>query len=494
MSIPESFREQIGSSGIDALRATVAELQQALSSGSLTSADLTTFYLARIARLNPELHAVITLSSGAQAEALASDSARAIGQSRGLLEGIPVLLKDNIAARGMPATAGSPALLAATSDDAFLVRRLRKAGAVILGKANLSEWANFRSTTSSNGWSSLGGQTVNPHGTDRNPSGSSSGSAVAVAAALAPIAVGSETDGSIVSPANACGVVGLKPTVGLVSRSGMVPISSAQDTAGPMTRCVADAAALLDVIAGPDPADPATELTHEHVGPYTKFLDPDALAGARLGIWRDGSKAAGPATVAVLDAAVAQFRAQGAEVIDPVQLQNADKINEPEDTALLYEFRHDLDAYLGALGGEHPASLAQLITFNIDNHSQVLVHFGQERFEQAAAKSGDLTDPEYLGARGQARRLACTALDGALTEHALDAVVALTGSPAWLTDHILGDHLVFVTSSPSAVSGYPAISVSAGRVSDLPVGISFMGPAWSEPKLIALAYAFEQAG
>jgi amidase len=498
MSVPESLDEQVGGSGVDARSATVAGLQRAMSSGSLTSAGLTAFYLARIERLNPELHAVITVSPDARAEARASDSARSGGQARGPLEGIPVLIKDNIAARGMPATAGSPALLGAVSKDAFLVSRLREAGAVIIGKANLSEWANFRSTSSSSGWSSLGGQASNPHGTGRNPSGSSSGSAVAVAAGLVPLAVGTETDGSIVSPANACGVVGLKPTVGLVSRSGIVPVSAVQDTAGPMARCVADAAALLGAMAGQDPADAATAQpgaqSGARPGDYCAFLDPGALAGARVGIWRDGSQQAGIGTAAVLEAAVSRLRACGADVIDPVHLPDAEKINEPEFAALLHEFRHDLDAYLGALGGDHPASLAELIDFNTRNASRVLVHFGQELFEQAAAKSDGLADPEYLAARGEADRLARTALDTALGEHALDAVVALTGSPAWLTDHVLGDHPVFGTSSPCAVSGYPAISVSAGLVRGLPVGISFMGPAWSEPHLIALAYAFEQAG
>lgn len=493
MQVSDSLGEQIGRSGIEARGATVAGLQRALTAGSLTSADLAAFYLARIERLNPELHAVITVSPEAPADARASDAARAAGQLNGPLAGIPVLIKDNIAARGMPATAGSPALLHAESGDAFLVGRLRQAGAVILGKANLSEWANFRSTHSSSGWSTLGGQTVNPHGTGRNPSGSSSGPAVALAAALAPLAVGTETDGSIVSPASACGVVGLKPTLGLVSRSGIVPISAAQDTAGPMTRCVADAAALLSAMAGPDPGDAATAQSREHAGDYTRHLDPGALAGARLGIWRDGSAPAGQATAAVLDAAIARLRGSGAQIIDPVQLPDTDKIGEPEFAALLHEFKHDLDAYLGALPGDHPPTLAELIAFNTRNGSRVLAHFGQELFEQAAA-AGSLADPDYAAARGNAQRLARTALDSALAEHRLDAVIALTGSPAWLTDHVLGDHHTFGTSSPAAVSGYPAISVMAGLVRGLPVGVSFMGPAWSEPALIALAYAFEQAG
>jgi amidase len=493
MPEPESLGEPIGRSGIDARGATVARLQQALASGSLTSADLTAFYLARIERLNPGLHAVISVSPQAREDARESDAARARGAARRPLEGIPVLVKDNIAVQGMPATAGSPALLEAKSADAFCISRLRAAGAVVLGKANLSEWANFRSAVSCSGWSSLGGQAVNPHGPGRNPSGSSSGSAVAVAAALAPIAIGTETDGSIVSPASACGVVGVKPTIGLISRSGIVPISAVQDTAGPMARSVADAAALLGALAGPDPDDPATAHADGQAGDFTRFLDPGALAGARLGIWRDGSAGAGPATVVVLDAAIARLRASGAEVFDPVQLPDADQISEPEFAALLTEFKHDLDAYLGALDGDHPASLAELIKFNNDYRDQVLVHFGQERFEQAAATSGSLTDPEYIAARDQARKLACGALDSALAGHRLDAVVAVTGSPAWLTDYVLGDHHIFGTSGPCAVSGYPAISVMAGLVSGLPVGLSFMGPAWSEPRLLALAYAFEQA-
>ncbi len=493
MPDPESPGERVGSSGIDADSVTVAGLQQALSSGSLTSADLVAFYLARIDRLNPELGAVITVSTAAAADARASDVARAAGQAPGPLAGIPVLIKDNVAVSGMPATAGSPALQQAESGDAFLVTGLRQAGAVILGKANLSEWANFRSTHSTSGWSTLGGQAVNPHGTGRNPSGSSSGSAVAIAAGLAPLAVGTETDGSIVSPASACGIVGVKPTLGLVSRTGIVPISAAQDTAGPMTRCVADAAALLGAMAGPDPADAATAQSSGHAGDYLRYLDPAALAGARLGVWRDGSAAAKPSVIAVLDAAVARLRASGAQIIDPVELPDADKIGEPEFIALRYDFKHDLNAYLGGLAGEHPASLAELIDFNNAHRGAVLAHFGQELFEQSAA-AGRLADAEYAAARGDAQRLARTALDSALAGHRLDAVIALTGSPAWLTDYVLGDHHTFGTSSPAAVSGYPAIAVLGGVVSGLPVGISFMGPAWSEPRLIALAYAFEQAG
>ncbi|MGA3153692.1 MAG: amidase [Streptosporangiaceae bacterium] len=493
MSLSESLAEPIAGSGIDAAAATVSALSAALSPGTLTAADLAAYYLARIERLNPQLRAVITVSPAAADEAAASDARRAAGGPRGLLDGIPVLVKDNIAAAGLPATAGSPALTGAASDDAFLVSGLRRAGAVIIGKANLSEWANFRSRPSSSGWSTLGGQAVNPCGAGRSPSGSSSGSAIAVAAGLAPLAIGTETDGSIMSPAAACGVVGLKPTLGLVSRTGIVPISAAQDTAGPMTRTVADAAVLLSVIAGTDADDPATGQAASQAAGYATFLDPGALAGARLGVWREGSAMAGRATAGLLDEAVARLRGLGARVIDPVQLADADRIHEPEFAALLPEFKHDITAYLRGLGGDHPVSLAGLIDFNLRNGGVTLAHFGQELFEQAEATSGNLADPGYLASRGDALRLARGALDGALTEHRLDAVIALTGSPAWLIDPVLGDHHVFGTSSPAAVAGYPALTVPAGQVSGLPVGLSFMGPPWSEPRLIALGYAFEQA-
>jgi amidase len=494
MSVSDFLDERIGASDIGADGATVARLQQALDSGSLTSAELTAFYLDRIERLNPQLHAVISVTPDALAQAAASDEVRASGEARGPLEGIPILIKDNIAVAGRPATAGSPALASAESGDAFLVAGLHAAGAVILGKANLSEWANIRSPQSSSGWSTLGGQTVNPHGPGRNPSGSSSGSAAAVAAGLAPAAVGTETNGSIVSPASVCGVVGLKPTVGLVSRAGIVPISAVQDTAGPMTRCVGDAAALLGPMAGPDPADPATAEAGSRPADYTAFLDRGALAGARLGIWRDGSKAAHPATAAVLDAAVGRLRSCGAEIVDPVPLPGLEHEWDPELTALLYEFKHGLNAYLSALpGGEHPKTLAELIDFNARHADRVLAHFGQEFFEQAEATSGDLGDPAYLAARGEADRLAHTALDGALTGHRLDAVVSLTGGPARLTDHLLGDISEFSTSGPAAVCRYPSVSVPAGEVAGLPVGLLLTGPAWSEPRLLALAFAFEQA-
>ena len=488
-----SAAEPIGGTNLDAGTAAAVTLGQALSSGTLTAAELTAFYLARIERLNPALCAVISVSPDAAAEALRRDARRRAGQALGPLDGIPVLIKDNVAVAGLPGTAGSPALATSGAQDAFLIGGLRAAGAVILGKANLSEWANFRSRFSSSGWSTLGGQTVNPYGTGRNPSGSSSGSAVAVAAGLAPLTVDTETDGSIVSPAAACGVVGIKPTVGLVSRSGIVPISVAQDTAGPMARTVADAALLLSAMAGQDTADPATAQAAGLPVSYAGYLDAGALDGARLGLWREGAESANPATLTELDAAVALLRASGAEVIDPVDLPDAAKIFEPEYVALRHEFKHDLNAYLAALPGDHPGTLAGLIDYNTRHADTVLLHFGQDIFEAAEATSGNLEDADYASARAEARRVARSALDSALGAHGLDAVISLTGSPAWLTDHTLGDHHTFGTSSPAAVSGYPAITVPAGQVHGLPVGLSFAGPAWSEPRLIELAHAFEQA-
>jgi amidase len=493
MSLDESLTEIIGSTGIAARSASVEHLAKSLSARALAAVDLTAFYLARIEQLNPDLRAVIAVSGAAASEAAASDERRAQGTPRGPLDGIPVLVKDNVSAAGMPATAGSPALLNAADPDAFLVTRLRAAGAVIIGKANLSEWANFRSRPSSSGLSTLGGQAVNPHGSGRSPSGSSSGSAVAVAAALAPLAVGTETDGSIVSPAGACGVVGIKPTLGLISRSGVVPISAAQDTAGPMARTVADAAALLTALAGQDDADPATERAATEACDYAAFLQPDRLVGARLGVWREPSSKADARTAAVLEAAIAALREAGAQIVDPVQLTDSDKLGEPEYAALTHEFKHDINAYLAGVGGDHPADLAGLIAFNTGNGATVLNHFGQELFEAAEATSGDMADAGYREARESAARIARSGLDGALAADKLDAVIALTGHPAWLIDHVLGDYHAWGSSSPAAVSGYPSITVPAGSVGGLPVGLSFIGAAWSEPRLIGLAHGFELA-
>ena len=467
---------------------TIGELRAALDAGSLTSTSLTDYYLRRIARLNPALHAVLTVSPAAADEAAAVPD--------GPLSGIPVLIKDNIGVAGMPTTAGSPALLSSVADDAFLVTKLRAAGAVILGKANLSEWSNFRSSHSTSGWSTLGGQTVNPYSLDRSPSGSSSGSAAGVAAGLAPLAVGTETDGSIVAPASACGVVGIKPTIGLISRRGIVPISPVQDTAGPLAGCVTDAAVLLSVLAGPDAEDPFYPEQQWDPGDLVSSLDPEVLDGARVAIWREPSAEAPPAVVAVLDAAVARLRSVGAIVDDPVVLPGIAEIGAPEFGAMLYEFKYGINAYLAYLssvtGFSGPSTLAELIDFNKRNSDLVLSRFGQEVFEQADATSGSLDDPEYVAMRRSATSLARAALG--LLSDSYDAVVSLTAGPAWLTDYVLGDRRDWGSSSPAAVAGHPAITVPGGYVSGLPVGVTFTGARWSEPRLLALAYAFEQAG
>jgi amidase len=489
------IEQSIPGTSLAAASVSLAQLQSALADGPLTAAALTDFYLNRIARLNPALHAVITINPAAMEEAAASDAYRADAAPRPL-EGIPVLVKDNVGVAGMPTTAGSPALLTAQPADAFLVARLREAGAVIIAKANLSEWANFRSTHSTSGWSTLGGQTANPYALDRNPSGSSSGSAAGVAAGLAPLAIATETDGSILAPASACGVVGIKPTSGLVSRRGIVPISPVQDIAGPIATSVRDAAALLAVLAVSDPEDNIYSERPVVPANLTSF-DPAALDGARLGVWRAGSAAAGPQTLAVLDAAVAKLRALGAVLIDPFDLPGAGAIGDPEFTALRYEFKYGINAYLEYLAAEAgfggPRTLAELIDFNQRNADLVLSRFGQEVFEQAEATSGDLTDPAYLTARREATALARTALVEPLAEHSLDAVVSLTVNPAGLTDYVLGDHDVFGTTTPAAVAGCPAITLPAGYVSGLPVGLTFAGPRWTEPRLLSIAHAFEQA-
>jgi amidase len=491
----ELTTEIIGTS-IDIASASISGLQRAMAGGGLTAGALARHYLDRIAAANPALGAVIAVTPDALDQAAESDAARQAGRPRGPLEGIPVLVKDNVQVAGLAATAGSPALLGARPPDAFIVARLREAGAVILAKANLSEWANFRSTRSTSGWSTVGGQTANPYALDRNPSGSSSGSAAGLSAGLAALAVGTETDGSIVSPSSACGVVGVKPTHGLVSRTGIVPLSLAQDTAGPMATSVADAAALLSVLAAADPTDSAAD----HPGPvdYTALLDQTALEGARIGIWRGASAAADAVTEALLDVAVGCLRLLGAVVVDPVDLPDIDKVTEPEFDALNYEFKHGINCYLKYLaefadGPELPGSLADLIGFNERNAAAVLARFGQEIFQAAESTSGDLSDPGYLELREAAGRLARTAVETPAAEHQLDAIFALTANPAWLTDYVLGDHSVFGTSRPGAVSGWPTVSVPFGYVSGLPVGVSFLGPRWSEPRLLALAYAFEQA-
>ena len=477
---------------------TLVDLQDGLRSGKLTSRGLVNRYLARIAEIDkagPAINAAIELNPQILALADSLDAERKAKGARGPLHGIPVLIKDNIGtADRMSTTAGSLALANFTpAQDSGVARRLREAGALILGKTNLSEWANFRSSHSSSGWSGRGGQTRNPYALDRNPSGSSSGSGAAVSANLCAAAVGTETDGSIVGPSSANGVVGMKPTVGLISRAGIVPISHTQDSAGPMCRTVADAAALLGVLAGPDPADAATAASRGHIpDDYTRSLDPKGLHGARIGVLRqsfDFSETLAPVFNAALDA----LRDQGAVLID-VEMAPVRNLDEPEMQVLLYEFKANLNAYLTAAGSKMlVSSLKELIAFNQRNRDKEMPYFGQDLFEKAEEK-GPLTEKAYLDALAQCRRLARTeGIDAVMNKHALDAIVAPTAGPAWPIDLIDGDHDTGSSCTLPAVAGYPNIHVPAGFVFGLPVGVSFFGRAWSEPQLIRFAYAFEQA-
>ncbi|HEX4966577.1 MAG TPA: amidase [Thermoanaerobaculia bacterium] len=476
---------------------TIAALQDGMASGRYTARSLVEAYLGRIEELNrkgPELRAVIETNPEALAIADALDAERKAKGTRGPLHGIPVLLKDNIGtADRMTTTAGSLALEGSIPPrDAFLAARLREAGAVLLGKANLSEWANFRSTHSSSGWSSRGGQCRNPYALDRCPSGSSSGSAVAASANLAAVTVGSETDGSIVSPSSCCGVVGIKPTLGLVSRAGVIPIAHSQDTAGPICRTVTDAAILLGAMTGVDERDPATKGSQgKALKDYTKLLDAEGLVGARIGVVHPESLDGNPHATRVLAEALTALKGAGAVIVDPVKV--ASKFGDAEFEVLLFEFKADLNRYFEELGKAAPVhSLKEAIDFNARSHDRVMPYFGQEIFEQAEAK-GPLTDPKYKKALATCQRLSRKeGLDAAFAKHKVDALVAITGGPAWLIDLVNGDSAGGGSSSYAAVSGYPSITVPAGYASGLPLGLSFIGLAWSEPKLIKLAYAFEQ--
>jgi amidase len=478
---------------------SLAELQKKMATGELTARGIAEAYLARIDALDrrgPALRAVIETNPDALTQADALDVERKDKRARGPLHGVPVLLKDNVdTADRNTTTAGSLALQGSVpARDAFVAERLRAAGAVLLGKANLSEWANFRSNRSTSGWSGRGGQCRNPYALDRNPCGSSSGSAVAVSANLCAVAVGTETDGSIVCPSTTTGIVGIKPTVGLVSRAGIIPISHTQDTAGPMGRTVADAAALLSVLAGVDSRDPATAAARGHVeADYRRFVDPGGLRDARIGVARN---LAGfhPAVDALFDEALAEIGRQGAEVVDPADVPHVDELGDPEFEVLLYEFKAGINAYLAALGPAAPAkTLADLIAFNKANREREMPYFGQETFLQAEEK-GPLTTPAYREALETCRRLSRgEGLDAILEKHTLDALVAPTGGPAWLTDLVDGDHYVGGNSTAAAVAGYPSLTVPMGFVFGLPVGLSFIGRPWSEGLLIRLASAFERA-
>jgi amidase len=486
-----------GAANASILDAGVHEQQAQMAAGKLSSKSLVQQYLARIAAIDkagPRLNAVIELNLDALAIAEELDRERKSGKLRGPLHGIPVLIKDNIAtADKMCTTAGSLALAGVrASKDAFVARKLREAGAVIIGKTNLSEWANMRSTHSVSGWSGRGGQTRNPHALDRNTSGSSSGSGAAMAAGLATLAIGTETDGSIVSPSSTCGIVGIKPTLGLVSRSGIIPIAHSQDTAGPMTRSVADAALLLGAIAGVDANDAATGDGQGRAADYAAALRTDGLRGKRIGVARNffGSS---PAIDALIEKELAVLKAQGAILVD-VQVPNVDKYNDSELEVLLAEFRPGLDAWLRDYAAHAPVkTMADVIAFNEKNAGRELQYFGQEHLVAAQKKPG-LDDKTYRDALANNHRYAREeGIDKILKEEKLDALVAPTGGVAWLTDYINGDHYGGSFSSPAAVAGYPHITVPAGFVADLPVGISFVGAAWTEASLIGMAYAYEQA-
>jgi amidase len=480
--------------------ATIADLELKLQSGALTSHALVQAYLDRMAAIDkagPAINAIIELNPDALHIADQLDAERKSGKVRGPMHGIPVLIKDNIdTADRMHTTAGSLALAGSIAgQDSTVAANLRKAGAVILGKTNLSEWANFRSTHATSGWSGRGGQTRNPYALDRNPCGSSSGTGAAIAASLAAAGIGSETDGSVICPASINGLVGIKPTLGLVSRAGIVPIAHSQDTAGPMARSVADAVALLDAIAGADSRDALSASGNAHRGDFARYLDAGALKGARIGVVR---KFAGfnRDVDALLAQNIAALKSAGAIVVDPVELPNLGKYDDAELTVLEYEFKHDLDAYLGALpaSANAPRSLKELIAFNERERAREMPWFGQELFEKSEAR-GPLTDKAYLAALSRSKKLSGPlGIDAALKKYKLDALIAPSAGPAPLTDLVNGDPSNGGGStSPAAVAGYPDVTVPAGFVHGLPVGLSFFAGAWSEPKLIGFAYAFEQA-
>ncbi|HJQ10809.1 MAG TPA: amidase [Gemmatimonadaceae bacterium] len=480
--------------------ATIDDLQKWMASGRMTSRSITQLYLNRIGALDrkgPSLRHVIELNPDALSIAASLDRERKAGRVRGPLHGIPVLLKDNVDTTDRTTTtAGSLALAGSIPpQDATVAARLRAAGAVLLGKANLSEWANFRSTHSSSGWSGRGGQAKNPYVLDRNPCGSSSGSGGAVAANLCAVAIGTETDGSIVCPSSANGIVGIKPTLGLVSRAGVIPIAHSQDTAGPMTRTVRDAAILLNAIAGADARDSATSfLSARQPVDYTRSLDANGLRGARIGVARTKFFGYSDVTDKVINDAIDAMKQQGAVIIDPANIETAGKFDDTEFEVLLYEFKADLNKYLASLGPKAPVkSLEEIIGFNDMHKDQEMPWFGQEIMIQAQAK-GPLTEKKYVDALAQNLKMSRTdGIDATMDKYKLDAIVAPTGGPAWVTDLINGDHFSGASSTPAAVAGYPNINVPAGFSHELPIGISFFGRAWSEPTLIKLAYAFEQA-
>ncbi|HVP53220.1 MAG TPA: amidase [Terriglobales bacterium] len=478
---------------------SISDLQDGMKSGEYTARSITEKYLARIEAIDkqgPAINAVIEINPDALALADALDKERAAGKVRGPVHGIPVLVKDNIdTADNMITTAGSLALLGwKPPRDATIVQKLRAAGAVILGKTNLSEWANIRSSHSTSGWSARGGLTRNPYALDRNACGSSSGSGAAVAANLCAAAIGTETDGSIVCPSGASAIVGIKPTVGLTSRSGIIPISHTQDGAGPMARTVRDAAILLGALTGVDRSDNATLASEgKSFTDYTRFLDPGGLRGARIGVARKYFGFSEEVD-ALMNSLLDEMKKQGATLVDPADIETFGKFDESELAVLLYELKADLNAYLARLGPDAPVhTLKDVIDFNDKNKDREMPYFGQDLFIKAQAK-GPLTEKEYVEALEKNRKLARTeGIDALMEKHKLDAMVAPTAGPSCLTDLLNGDHFTGGSSNAAAVAGYPNINMPAGFIHGMPVGISFFGRAWSEPTLIRLAYAFEQA-
>jgi amidase len=477
---------------------TINELQSLMEKGSFTAKKITQTYLNKIHEIDkqgPKLNSVIEINPDATEIAEKLDEERNNKKIRGKLHGIPVIIKDNInTSDKMQTTAGSLAFEGyMASDDAFIVRKLREAGAIILAKANLSEWANFRSTRSTSGWSSRGGQTLNPYCLDRNPCGSSSGSAVAVAANLCSVAIGTETDGSVICPSQTNSLVGIKPTIGLVSRTGIIPISHNQDTAGVMARNVKDGAILLSVIAGIDPDDSST-LSQKNKIPldYTKYLDKNGLKGARIGIARNffGNS---DLIDTIIEGSIQKMKESGANIIDPVEIKTLDDLREPEFQVLLYDFKDDLNKYINKYGPINSIrNLDDIIKFNIKYKEKVMPYFGQELLIMANEKDSILGD-EYKEALEKCHRLAREeGIDLILKEHNLDAIAAPSGGAAWLIDYINGDHSTGGSSSIAAVAGYPNITIPAGYLYGLPIGISFFSGAFQEPKLLKIAYAFEQ--
>lgn len=478
---------------------TISDMQDGLNSGKFTAKSLVERYSERIQEIDksgPGVNAVIEMNPDAPSIAEALDQERKSKGPRGPLHGIPVLIKDNIAtADRMMTTAGSLALVGAKAPkDSFVAQRLRAAGAVILGKTNLSEWANIRSSHSTSGWSGRGGLTKNPYSLDRNPCGSSSGTGAGVSANLAAVGIGTETDGSIVCPSSSNGLAGIKPTVGLVSRAGIIPISHSQDTAGPMCRTVHDAAILLSALTGVDADDSATAASAgKTYSDYSKFCDPNGLKGARIGVARKYFGFS-EAVDAVMDQALDAMRKQGATLVDPADVETLGKFDESESTIFLYELKADLNAYLARLSPSAPVkTLKDIIDFNDRNKDKEMPYFGQDMFVKSQSK-GPLTEKEYTDAVAKNHQLARTeGIDAIMDKHHLDALVAPTGGPAWITDLVTGDHFSGGSSNAAAVAGYPNINVPAGSIFGLPVGLSFFGRAWSEPMLIKIAYSFEQA-